>query len=709
MNDSDPILKQDQSGGSFRRDDILVPDADIEHSANLTRLFQNFDLARDAENIARHVVGQDPLKTVTDKRRDKRPRCIEDLFKRLCRMCAPNWQMKKIRNPEKFGADGERWITRRELEHIGCKRAWGGKYSENQVDAALAALEFWTIIERRKVYDPVKRTSKIFIRICPENILAMLSAKKECALVGMGKKIRKRAAPVIAADLIFLTPGKFWPQAMATGEQIRAAAAELYYEPALKKFLIPLSACVKGHPRRVPNRADRRVIVEDSSLVEFLKLLLNKWVVNPENLEFRNRGLAFTPDGWRALSHDELKVAGYTDAQIVRCKKLLVASGFLEWKNLPSPGKHEPRIYARLRVDLMLEWMREFNRTGWFSPLPKRADDGWIPSVIDPRSNVILNSASVNSEIEPVSAQIEKKVYPAAAGHDFFIKIGEQDYPLSSAALSGYSADYRAAVLKPPLDSGDNSFRSITRLFADIFAEYFDDPEHPFDHKIAARLRALVHRGAIAHKLTLSDLIKWKKQRDNFSAGNTDDDWKIFQEPKTSDDMVKMLSNWTGIKRELNQPHCSMLSEGSLESITKHANDDDMSDWEPYIRGLKKSIQDDLQRGFFDFPLREDHKLPTLVALHELGLRRQLAEYIRDDRDELIRVTKKYWDFALTLRKCYPDLMQALNLPPQHWEELLQLRRQNFQLAQVQLAQQRLYNNRIDDLNAAWLVDPDAG
>jgi hypothetical protein len=109
--------------------------------------------------------------------------------------------MRKIRNPEKYGADGERWITRRELEHMGCKRAWGGKYSEDQVDVALAALEFWTIIERRKIYDPVKRTSKISIRICPENILAMLSARKEYALVGNHVSLAMRGATFVSAQL----------------------------------------------------------------------------------------------------------------------------------------------------------------------------------------------------------------------------------------------------------------------------------------------------------------------------------------------------------------------------------------------------------------------------------------------------------------------------------------------------------------------------
>ena len=31
----------------------------------------------------------------------------------------------------------ELWITRRELEHMGDSRTWGGKYSEDQIDTAL--------------------------------------------------------------------------------------------------------------------------------------------------------------------------------------------------------------------------------------------------------------------------------------------------------------------------------------------------------------------------------------------------------------------------------------------------------------------------------------------------------------------------------------------------------------------------------------------
>ena len=53
--------------------------------------------------------------------------------------------------------------------------------------------------------------------------------------------------------------------------------------------------------------------------------------------------------------------------------------------------------------------------------------------------------------------------------------------------------------------------------------------------------------------------------------------------------------------------------------------------------------------------------------------------------------------------------MQALDLPPEHWAGLRRKRERAFYLTQVQLAKQRLWNNELDDLNAAWVIDPVTG
>jgi hypothetical protein len=694
MNDPEPNFGRPLPEGTFGLGEVYRRDASIDHAAAMTRLLQRHDVAREAEYIARVAVGQDPLKPAGDRRRDKRPRVVEDLFKRLCWMCSPDGQMK-MRNPELFGPDGERWITRREIEHLGDKRVWGGKYTEDQIDAALIALESQGIIERNKAYNPSNRTSKIAIRVCPLTVIEMLAAKKEASLFGDSKS-RKRVAPLIASDVIFLKTGMTWQQAIYAGEKTRAAASELYYEPALNKYLTALTACIKGLPCGVPDCADRRISVEDVVLVEFLKVLLKKWRVNPKDHEFRYQGLAFTRDGWRAFSHDELTTAGFTEAQIVRCKRLLVTSGILEWVNLPSPGKGEPRIYARLRVDLILIWIREFEYSGRFTPLPKAVDSGWIPSVIHPRSsNTLICALAVPGDLGTGVRPKKKKLYPADAGS------------ISSISLTEYSTKCRAAMLVEPSASGDPSFRAITRVFTELFTDYF--AAHPLDHQVASRIRAWVHRGALSQRMTLNDLLRWHKIHGRFAPGNTDGDWKLHQIPKTPEEMLAMLKHWPGIKHELNRPDINE-SAGNLEAGLKDWGEDHLPYWESDIRWQRFDIESDKIRGRqLYWPRRDDHRLPMLVALQQLGLHDDVNNYIRDERAELQLATKKWPGLALSLLKHYPDLMQALDLPPEHWAGLRRKRERAFYLTQVQLAKQRLWNNELDDLNAAWVIDPVTG
>jgi len=100
--------------------------------------------------------------------------------------------------------------------------------------------------------------------------------------------------------------------------------------------------------------------------------------------------------------------------------------------------------------------------------------------------------------------------------------------------------------------------------------------------------------------------------------------------------------------------------------------------------------------------------LPTLVALHQLGFEEELAAFINTDRDKWCTITKQYPGFSLSLRNHFPDLIRTLNLPPDHWSHLRGMRHQAFRQAQVTLAQTRLWDNKIDHLNAPWLVNPDA-
>ncbi len=711
MSDPQPKFGRSQPDGTFRPDDTFVPDGGIEHSAGMARLFKYFEVARDAEYLARVAVGQDPHNPVPDKRRVKRPRCVEDLLKRLCWMNAPSSVMEKKYYPGRFGPDGQRWITRRELEHWGDKRAWGGKFSEDQMDRALEALESAGIIERDKFFNPTNRTSKISIRLCPLAIMDILAGRKEVGMFGKKKPTRKRAAPNIAADMLFLKPGQDWMPAIHVGEHIRAAARDMFYEPTLKKYLLPLSACLKGMPCKVPNRADRRQVVEDSALVGFLKQLLKKWAVYPENHEFKHSPLAFTRDAWRALSHDELKANGFTEAQIVRCKGLLVASGFLEWVNLRSPGKNEPRIYARLRLDLIVDWIREYDQIRCFSWRPEGSEDGWIPSVIDPRSSSsfvyeaggncarpMTDHVAEEIAIADVCVQLKGKVYPAGAGDTI-------------SSVASYAEKCRSALLKAPLASGDDRFRLITALFSEIFADYFASPGNPFDHKLASRLNVLVHHGALAKKMTLDDLRKWQAARNFFNPGNSEEEWKLGQEPKNPDEMHKMLDHWSGIKRllYLNQ-YWSTDTEasGKLEDW----KDVSLANWKTEIEGWKNAIQGYKQVRTSINLVREDFLLPVLVALHELGLREQLTEFIGQNQARLQKaMNADYfgWHFALAVLKEYPELIRELNLLPEFWSRLRQKLQRTFHKVQVRQAQARLEENAPDDLNAVWVINPDIG
>jgi hypothetical protein len=200
-----------------------------------------------------------------------------------------------------------------------------------------------------------------------------------------------------------------------------------------------------------------------------------------------------------------------------------------------------------------------------------------------------------------------------------------------------------------------------------------------------------------------------QKERERYAPGYTDADWKLHQDPKTPAEMLVMLNNWPGIKRELNRPN-SHESAGNLEAGLKDWGEDHLPFWESDIRGQKSDIQDVKDgRSRTYWPLRDDHKLPTLVALHQLSLHDEVNNYIRDDRAELQLATKKWPGFALSLLKHYPDLMQALDLPPEHWATLRRKRARAFRQTQVRLAKQRIWDNELDDLNAAWVIDPETG
>jgi len=695
MSDPESKFGRRQADGTFRPDDKYVPDGGIEHSADMARLIRHFDVAREAEYLARIAVGQNPLKSVQDKRRVKRQRVVEDLLKQLCWLNTPDSMMRKKNKPWLFGVDGERRITRRELEHLGCNRAWGGKYSEDQMDRALEALASVQIIERNKVYNPEKKTSKISIRLCPQTIMRLLAERKRARQSSKTKTPRKRAKLAIAADVIFLKLNFAPEQAIEIGERIRAASAELAYEPALKKYLVPLAACIEGQPCYVSHNADRRTVVEDPALVGFLKTLLKKWWVNPADLEFRHRPMSFTLDAWRAFSHDELKATGFSEAQIVRCKRLLVASEFLEWANRPSPGKNEPRIYARLRVDLVLNWILEFEETGRYSRLRTEANDGWFPSVIDPRSNVLLyfnESGSADSD-QPGFRKIKKnKVNPAGAGADF-------------SFLLRHSRNRRDALIRSPLASGDDTLQAITRLFHEIFAEYFANPETPLTHQIAIRLRAWANRGDINKKMTVADLIKWQHTRNNENPDSGDDSWKVHQTPTTPEEIMKMLNHWPGIKRLLYENpvrYADLEAQASLESW----NVDALVLCKDELESCKSEIQSALSSGRRIRPMPgEKWLLPHLVALHELGLQDQLTEFINLNQAELQQATNRYPRLAVAIQNRHPELMCKLSLPPEHWPKLREKVQRAFHNAQVRKAKNSLEKTPIDDLDSAWRAE----
>ena len=695
MSDPESKFGRRQADGTFRPDDTFVPDGRIEHSAEMTQLFKHFDVARDAEYLARIAVGQNPLKLVHDKRQAKRPRVVEDLLKRLCWLNRSDSMMRKKDKPWLFGADGERWITRRELEHLGCNRAWGGKYTEDQMDRALKALASVGIIERDKVYDSIKRTSRISIRLCPQAIMRLLAERKRAKQSGKEKTPRKRAKPNIAANVIFLKPNFAPEQALEIGDRIRAASAELAYEPALKKYLVPLAACIKGQPCYVSHDADRRTVVEDPALVGFLKTLLKKWRVNPANLEFSQSPLAFTPDAWRAMSHDELKATGLTEAQIRRLQRLLLASEFLEWANRPSPGKHEPRIYARLRVDMILKWIREFEQTGRYSRLQTEANDGWFPSVIDPRSNVlcIYGSGSADSDQPGIRSLYKDKVIPAGAGNDF-------------SFLLKQSQNRRDALIRSPLASGNDILQAITRLFHEIFAEYFANPETPLTHQIATRLLTLANRGDINKKMTVADLMKWQFARNN---QNPDSEWKVHQTPTTPEEMNKMLNYWPGIKRLLYENpvwYADLEAHASLESW----NIDPLVLCKVELEACNNEIQSTLSSGRRIKPQPGEHWLLLyVVALQELGLQDQLTEFINLNQTELQQATNRCPRLAVAIQNRYPELMRELNLPPEHWSKLREKVQRAFHNVQVRKAQNSLEKPPIDDLDSSQRAGEDHG
>jgi hypothetical protein len=100
--------------------------------------------------------------------------------------------------------------------------------------------------------------------------------------------------------------------------------------------------------------------------------------------------------------------------------------------------------------------------------------------------------------------------------------------------------------------------------------------------------------------------------------------------------------------------------------------------------------------------------VPTLIALYQLGLHDELTNYIRTDLANLHRVIEGNPRGGLYLFKHHPEVMKLLKLSTTAWSKFRQQDLDNFQHFQVLLAQNRLWDNKIDDLNAWWLVDPDA-
>ena len=386
----------------------------------------------------------------------------------------------------------------------------------------MRALEKLKIIERTKDYDPLKETSKITVKVMPYAILDVLAAKKEVMLVGKGKKSLKRRVINVAEDVMFLAPGVDWKAAIRTGERVRAASAEYFYEPELAKFLVPLAAHVRGFRRHVQWWEDRRSITRDDTLISFLTMLIRKYAVNPENLEFRRHPISFTKDSWRALSIGELLAEGFSAAQIKRCRSLLVKAGLLEWGNLPKRAESNPRIYARLRLDLILDWMRKFARKDRFPRLPKDNNSGWVMAAIQPEYSNISSVIPAQLKSENLAVTRKDKVFSATSAENKFVYFkNKQDSRPGTTQLSSYSARFRAVLIKSPETSGSYAFQEFTARFVSMFPEYFAEvqdtggapwPGHQLkrlNHKLVARLRSWFHRGSFKNKMTLKDLNKW--------------------------------------------------------------------------------------------------------------------------------------------------------------------------------------------------------
>ena len=481
----------------------------------------------------------------------------------------------------------------------------------------------------------------------------------------------------------------------------------------------------------------------DDTLIGFLTMLIRKYAVNPENLEFRRHPISFTKDSWRALSIGELLAEGFSAAQIKRCRSLFAKAGLLEWGNLPKRAESNPRIYARLRLDLILDWMRKFARKDRFPRLPKDNNSGWVMAAIQPEYSNISSVIPAQLKSENLAVTRKDKVFSATSAENKFIYFkNKQDSRPGTTQLSSYSARFRAVLIKSPETSGSYAFQEFTARFVSMFPEYFAErqdtggapwPGHQLkrlNHKLVARLRSWFHRGSFKNKMTLKDLNKWwdiRNRSDRTSLGANG--WKLFQNPEGPEKMFNLLDNWPGIKAEIDAfsrtDEFNRVSSWDLE----HWNDDVLEPSPLNLDGsvdLEKKnycleridyIKAKLQLDPHHFEFWEDRRLPMLIAMHELGLWKERDEFIRDCRDDfmigpqeyvgLMSCTRKYRHLAFAIEKHYPDLIQALNLPPAFWTELRKRDRDDFNRAQVLLGQQRLCKNEIDEFNAPWLVDPD--
>ena len=298
--------------------------------------------------------------------------------------------------------------------------------------------------------------------------------------------------------------------------------------------------------------------------------------------------------------------------------------------------------------------------------------------------------------IADVCVQLKGKVYPAGAGDANF-------------SVASYAEKIRGALLKAPLASGDDKFRLVTARFSEIFSDYFASPGNPFDHKLAARLKVLVHRSALAQKMTLDDLRMWQAARKSFDPTLGEEEWKLGQDPQNPEEMHKMLKHWSAIKRLLYLNQYWTTDFEAREPIEDWKNVS-LANWKLEIDVWKDGIQRYNQVGTSIHLVREDFLLPILVALHELGLRDQLTEFIGQNQAGLQKAMNADYvgsHFGLAILKTYPDLMRELNLPPEYWSRLRQKLQRTFHKVQVRQAQARLEANEPDDLNEAWVINPD--